>query len=198
MKKNRYDEHALIAAIKQGGPEKNKYVKLLIADHQGYVYKLRVETGLSEETLKDIFTDTVLLVLEHIENDIFRSESRLSSYFYKIFYFKTIDHIRKNASNKIDYTDDLPELGDDGQNITRIVELKDEMNMIIKVLDDMCFPCRDIIMDWAYWGFKSEEIGERIGETDPVKFARIKYNCIHKFKKLWSEKMAVSQNPRLV
>ena len=45
-------------------------------------------------------------------------------------------------------------------------------------------------MDWAYWGFKPDEIGERIGETDRAKYAKLKYNCIDKFKKLWNKKTA--------
>ncbi|TDE15317.1 RNA polymerase sigma factor [Dyadobacter psychrotolerans] len=190
LQKTKADEFELVAAIKAGSFEKNKYVKLLISDHQGYIYKLRTETGLDESVLKDIYTDTVLLILQHIENDTFRGDSRLSTYFYKIFYFKTVDYIRQNASSRIEYTDELPEHSDETQNITQIVEAKDEMNLIIKLLDKMCSPCREIIMDWAYWGFKPDEIGQRIGETDPVKYSKIKYNCIDKFKKLWHKRTA--------
>jgi len=184
------DELELVTAIRNDSFEKNKYIKHLINDYQGFIHKVRSETGLDESILKDIYTDTVLLILQHIRNDTFRGESRLSTYFYKIFYFKTVDYIRQNAANRIEYTDELPEQGDETQNITQLMEARDEMALIVKLLDKMCSPCREIIMDWAYWGFKPDEIGERIGETDPVKYSKLKYNCIDKFKKLWNKKIA--------
>jgi RNA polymerase sigma factor (sigma-70 family) len=186
---NKSEEEKLIAAIREGGKEKNLYVKQLISLFQGYIFKLRTDTGLSEIVLKDLYTDTVLLVIKHIEERTFRGESRLSTYFYKIFYFKTVDHIRQSATSKIDYTDEVPDFGDDAQNITGIMEARDEMNQIIRLLDKMCPPCRQIIMDWAYYGFKPEEIGARIGEPDPVKYSKIKYNCIDKFKKMWAKQV---------
>ncbi|GLU52692.1 sigma-70 family RNA polymerase sigma factor [Dyadobacter frigoris] len=181
------DEHALIAAIKNGGTNKNKYVTQLINDYQGYIHKLHSKTSISESILKDIFTDTVLLVLEHIESETFRGESKLSTYFYKIFYFKAVDYLRHHAANKIDYMDSLPEYADDKQNIMQQLESTETLSQIIQLLDKMCLPCRQIIMGWAYWGFKTEEISDRIGESDPVKYSKIKYNCIVKFKKLWNK-----------
>ena len=175
---------------KNENADKNRQAQKLIDDHYGFIYKLKAETGLNEETLKDIYTDTVLLILDHMENGTFKAESKLSTYFFRIYYFKTIDFLRKNASNKIDYTNELPETNDTGQDLTQDLEIKDEMNQILTLLDTMCSPCREIIMDWAYWGFKPEEIGERIGERNPVKFSKLKYNCIEKFKKLWTQKMS--------
>jgi RNA polymerase sigma factor (sigma-70 family) len=185
-----YDETALILALKSGGVEREKYVSTLINGYKGYIFKIQSETGLNESTLKDLYTDTVMLVLKHIENETFRGDSRLSTYFYKILYFKTVDFIRTNASSKIDYTDELPETGDDAQNIAGRIEAQEELGQIIRLLDKMCSPCREIIMDWAYWGFKPDEIGQKIGETDPVKFSKLKYNCIDKFKKLWLKRFS--------
>jgi RNA polymerase sigma factor (sigma-70 family) len=187
------DEEVLIKVIQEGGAQRNKYVQKIISSYQGYIFKIKSETGLTENVLRDLYTDTVMLVLKHIEEEKYRGESRLSTYFYRIFYFKTVDFIRQNASSKIDYTDDVPDLGDDTQNLTGIIEARDEMNQVISLLDKMCPQCRQIIMDWAYYGFKSDEIGARIGETDPVKYSRIKYNCIDKFKKLWYKKFLAIQ-----
>lgn len=186
----RAEEATLIEVVKNGGFEKNKYVNQLIEQYQGYIHKLHSETGLSESILKDLYTDTVLLVLKHIENENFRNESRLSTYFYKIFYFKTIDYIRSDAASKIQYTSELPEYGDDSQNIYQNLEARDEMSQIIRLLEKMCPLCRQLIMEWAYWGFKPEEIGAHIGETNPVKYSKLKYQCIDRFKKLWTKKFA--------
>jgi RNA polymerase sigma factor (sigma-70 family) len=185
-----YDEQALILALRNGGIEKEKSIRKLINGYKGYIFKIQSETGLSESTLGDLYTDTVMLVLKHIENETFRGDSRLSTYFYKILYFKTVDFLRQHASNKIEYTDEVPEFGDEAQNISGHIEAQEELGQIIRLLDRMCSPCREIIMGWAYWGFKPDEIGHTIGETDPVKYSKLKYNCIDKFKKLWLKRFS--------
>ena len=186
------EEKLLVQAIRNGGPDKKKSVQKIIDDHQGFIHKLKLETGLSEEVLQDIYTDTVLLVLQHIEAYVFKEGSKLSTYFFRIFYFKSVDYLRKQMSNKIEYTDELPEYNDTSQNLTYQMEVKDEMSQIVGLLDKMCAVCRQIIMDWAYWGFKPNEIGERIGERDPVKYSKLKYNCVDQFKKLWIKRLAES------
>ena len=183
--------HELGVFLKTKSADKNRQAQKLLDDHYGFIYKLKAETGLDEEILKDIYTDTVLLILDHMENGTFKAESKLSTYFFRIYYYKTVDFLRKNALNKIDYTNELPEINDPRQHLSVDLEIKDEMDQIMILLDKMCSPCREIIMDWAYWGFKPDEIGERIGERDPVKFSKLKYNCIEKFKKLWTKKMKV-------
>jgi len=180
------EENLLVQAIRNGGADKKKSVQKIIDDHQGFIYKLKLETGLSEDILQDIYTDTVLLVLQHIEEYVFKEGSKLSTYFFRIFYFKSVDYLRKQMSSKIEYTDELPEYDDTAQNFTYQMEVKDEMRQIVRLLDKMCSVCRQIIMDWAYWGFKPSEIGERIGERDPVKYSKLKYNCVDQFKKLWT------------
>lgn len=174
----------LLNSIRGDEKRRGRYVKKIIDDHQGFIYKLRIETGLGEEDLKDIYTDTVLLVLQHIEDGIFKGESKLSTYFYRVFYFRTIDFVRKKESNRIDYTDNLPERNDFARNVLQELEDKEEAFLIFKVLDKMEDPCRQIIMDWAYWGFSAEEIGKKIGVQDPVKFSKLKYNCLSRFRKL--------------
>lgn len=180
----------LLISIRGDEKRRGRYVKKIIDDHQGFIHKLKLETGLNEEDLRDIYTDTVLLVLQHIENGVFKGESKLSTYFYRVFYFRTIDFVRKKESNRIDYTDSLPESYDFGQNVLRELEQKEEVCLIFKVLDKMENPCRQIIMDWAYWGYSPEEIGKKIGVPDPVKFSKLKYNCLGRFRKLLTKEIS--------
>ena len=184
------EEHILIQAIRNGGNGRTKGVQKIIDDHQGFIHKLKLDTGLGDDTLRDIYTDTVLLILQHIEDHTFKGDSKLSTYFFRVFYFKSVDFLRKQMASKIEYTDELPDHNDASQDFTNQMEIKDEMSQIIRLLDQMCAICRQIIMDWAYWGFKPNEIGERIGEKNPVKYSKLKYNCVDQFKKLWAKRMA--------
>ena len=84
------DELALVAAIKNDSFEKNKYIKHLINDYQGFIHKIKSETGLDESILKDIYTDTVLLILQHIRNDTFRGRAGYLLIFIKYFTLKRL------------------------------------------------------------------------------------------------------------
>ena len=182
-------EDPVVTAIRKGGIEREKSVKKIISDHHGYIHKLHLQTHVSQSILRDIYIDTVIVIIDKIEEGSFKGESKLSTYLYRIFYFKTIDFIRKNASSKVDYRGEVPDFQDYSKDIAHDVEVSEEISRIIKILDNMCPPCRQIIMDWAYWGFSPEEIGKRIGETDPVKFSKLKYSCVEKLKKLWNKQL---------
>ncbi|WP_254559996.1 RNA polymerase sigma factor [Dyadobacter diqingensis] len=182
-----FADDPVIVSIRKGGVEREKSVKKMIADYHGYIHKLHIQTNVSQNILRDIYIDTIIVIIAKIEDGSFKGESKLSTYLYRIFYFKTIDFIRKTSVNKIDYRDDVPDSQDFSKDIAKAVEVDEDIGRMIRLLDNMCPPCRQIIMDWAYWGFSAEEIAKRIGEDDPVKFSKIKYGCIEKLKKLWNK-----------
>lgn len=179
------DDHQLMAAVLKGGAEKEKSVKKLISDHQGYIFKLHIKMHVNLSILRDIYTDTVLIVIGRIENGSFKGESKLSTYLYQVFYFKTIDFIRKAGSDKLVYLDQVPDHQDNASNIERNLEVSEEARKLLDIIGTMCEPCRQIILDWGYWGYSLEEIAVRINENNPAKFSRLKYSCIEKLKKLW-------------
>ncbi|MCE7065098.1 RNA polymerase sigma factor [Dyadobacter sp. CY326] len=174
----------IIELIRKGGVHREQSVKRIIAEYHGYIHKFYIETKVSKSILADLYTDTIIVLIAKIEDGSFKGESKLSTFLYRIFYFKTVDYIRKKMTNKVHYHDNLPDVEDDSKNIEKALELDEETLRIIRALDKMCPPCRQIIMDWAYWGFSLEEIAKRIGEEDHVKLSKIKYGCISKLRKL--------------
>ncbi|GAB2767010.1 hypothetical protein GCM10027275_06480 [Rhabdobacter roseus] len=152
--------------------------------------------GLAEEVLKDIYTDTVISVVRQVEEGHFRGDSKLSSYFFRIFYFKTIDYLRKEAhsQSRILFTNEVPDLGDSNSwngTIHDGLDSEDRLKQISAVLNKMCPLCRSLIDDWILKGYTVQEMAERMGETDIRKFSRTKYKCTEKFKSLWNQQMRV-------
>lgn len=181
------DDQQLVSEILRGGAAKEKSVQRILSDYQGYIYKIHTKTRVSLTILKDIYTDTVLVVIGRIENGTFKGDSKLSTYLYQVFYFKTIDFIRKASSEKVVYLDKVPDRQDSRNNIEHNLEISDDVRRLLAIINTMCPPCRQIILEWGYWGYTPEEIAVRINEGNIVKFSRIKYSCIEKLKKLWME-----------
>lgn len=102
----------------------------------------------------------------------------LNSY---IFYFKCIDLFRKNSTNKIDYQKELPEQVDTELSTTRTMEIKEEMINLEKYLKLIGAPCRQILIDWGYWGYNMGEIAKRIGLKNSKQAKDRKYKCLLKF-----------------
>lgn len=178
-------EDEVIAAVKNGVQKRDDIINKILVQFEGYVNKFQKETDLDREVLYDIYVDTVLQVLDHIENDKFQRKSKLSTYLFRIYYFKVIDEIRKLSSENIIYTDDLPDYPDPLLNAVNRLELSDTMLRVKRVLDTMSPECKEFIMNWGYLGYDLEELRKRMNFDNSIKFSKFKFNCIKKFRELW-------------
>ncbi|SRR5690606_4840044 len=178
-------EDEVIAAVKNGVQKRDDIINKILVQFEGYVNKFQKETDLDREVLYDIYVDTVLQVLDHIENDKFHRKSKLSTYLFRIYYFKVIDEIRKLSSENITYTDDLPDYPDPLLNAVNRLELSDTMLRVKRVLDTMSPECKEFIMNWGYLGYDLEELRKRMNFDNSIKFSKFKFNCIKKFRELW-------------
>ena len=178
-------EEEVYTLADKGQGAKSEVLKRFIDLHRGFVNRFFNETGLDEDVLYDIYIDSVLLVFEHVESGKFKRKSKLSTYLFRLFYFKVIDEVRKANGGKVVYTDILPEYPDPVLDVAGKLEGADTMRRVGKVLDSMCPECKELILDWAYTGYDLEEIRIRMGFDNPAKFNKFKFTCLKKFKIIW-------------
>lgn len=178
-------EEEIYDLVDKGSGDKSEIVKKVVNLYKGFVNKFREETGLDTDVLSDIYTDSVLLVFEHIETGKFKRKSKLSTYLFRLYYFKVIDEMRRTGAEKVFYTDNLPEYADPVQSVMNRLEGLETMKRVVKVLDSMCPACKELILDWAYMGYDLEEIRERMGFNNPARFNKFKFNCLKKFRTIW-------------
>jgi RNA polymerase sigma factor (sigma-70 family) len=168
--------------IRQGGATREAAVRYLMEKNIGFVYKMHRKLRIEESVAKDAYLDAIIAVMQQIENGVYRGENKISSYLYQIFYFKSVDILRKKATNAEDYVEVIPEKIDDINDIFQNIEHKESVERIVQILERIGQPCKQILMDWGFWGYSIQEIAERLNIDDPLKVSRKKYKCLEELR----------------
>ncbi len=184
QKLSTWSDDKIIEGLVAGGTSKEEAVNQVMNDFIHYLPKVAKKTGLKREEALDIFTDAIMDMIDQIVALKFKGESKLSTYFYKIFYFKCVDLFRKNTTNQIEYREKLPEVSDASLIAVKKIEIEEEINQLYKYLDQIGEPCKQILLDWGFWGYNMSEIAKRIGLENSTQAKDRKYKCLQKLRKL--------------
>lgn len=173
----------LITRIKQGGRAREEAVKDLISQYVGFTKTISVKVGLSQDQTEDAFTDALVVLMDHIERDVFRGESKISTYLYRICFNKSIDKVRYNSVRHFPEEEEAPELTDKGADLMHMLEIHDDTEQVKTAIAGLGEPCDQILLDWGFWGFNMTEIADRSGLRGPDHAKKQKYRCLKKLMK---------------
>lgn len=176
------DQH-LIQSIQQGGAAREQAVAACIKKYAGFLIKIQQKLGISEDDARDCYTDAILAMVDQIERGKFAGKSRLSTYVYRIFYNKSVDLLRKKTSNPVDYQEKVPE-SEEGERLFERISSQDDMRRLTQLMDRLPDGCRQILLDWGFWGYSMPEIAQRAGLSDAGKAKRRKYDCLKKLQQM--------------
>lgn len=161
----------------------------LFHQFKGFLPKIKEKLNLPQQQMQDAYSDALVKLIRHLRDGRFRGESKLSSYFYTIFYNTSVDVSRKNASNKNKATLELMEHDARERDLLQLVDNKDEATHVIKVMDSMGDLCKRILMDWGYYGYSMAEIAVRSDLANAESARSMKYKCLKKLRELLNAKM---------
>lgn len=181
---NSWSEEKIVQSILAGGALKEQAVNYLMDKYIHYLPKIAQKTGLDRDQALDAFTDAIMVVMDNIIKGTFKGDSKLSSYFYKIFFNKSVDLFRKNTTNRIDYPEVLPDDSDKEPLVAEKMETKEQIKELYKYLDKLGEPCKQILIDWGFWGYNMTEIAERTGLAGSLQAKDRKYQCLKKLRKM--------------
>jgi RNA polymerase sigma factor (sigma-70 family) len=179
-----WSDDEIIEAFSTGGALKEQAVNHVMSEYIPYLPKVAKKTGLSQDEALDVFTDAIMALIDQTTSAQFKGASKLSTYFYKIFYFKSVDLFRKNTTNQIDYREELPEAIDSESLPIKKMETNEDINQLHQYLDQIGEPCKQILLDWGFWGYNMNEIAERAGLEGSTQAKDRKYKCLQKLRKL--------------
>lgn len=182
--KSNPSDKVLIEAIRQGGQPREWATGKLLNQHIYFVKKLSKQFHQPEEQVLDAYTDALMVLLEHIIQGRFRGESLLSTYLYQILFNKCRDLLKKTSTNTIELNDWTENWEKSSQ--SALVEFfeKEEVATLHLYMDKIGSTCKQILLDWGYWGYSMEEIAQRasLGNADQAK--KRKYKCLQKLKEI--------------
>ena len=185
-----YSDEAILAGIHTGGAMREQWITRLYSKYFRYLHQGKKKHDISEEEAKDAYSDAVIAVAEQIAANKFRGESKLSTYLYRIFYYKCVDIIRQRPTLRkvaLQEAEDFERPEPDA--LDQLVQ-EEQLGELEQYLKQIGVKCRQLLLDWGYWGYSMGEIAERMGFKDNKSAISQKHKCMKKLKSILSKKIS--------
>ncbi|MEL6845193.1 MAG: sigma-70 family RNA polymerase sigma factor [Bacteroidota bacterium] len=181
------EEAQYIAAIRAGGIARERATHALNLAFRGYLPQQRQKLKLSQEDAIDCYTDALVAVCEQIANGRFGGESRLSTYFFRIFSNRCIDKLRSRTTNfskaQQEWSDAFAHLPDRAQNFMQRFLDQERLEAVKGHLRALGERCQQILWYSAYWGYSPKEIAEKMKFSSAKSASSQRYQCLQQLKK---------------
>ncbi len=178
-------DQELLQQISDGGRAQETAIEQLYTQYFQLVYEGRKKYHqLRDEDLVSAYNSSIIALRRQIVQGKFRGESTLWTYLNRIFINQCIDIIRKRTSNREETREVLPEDLAQSQQGFEQISVREDYQHLLKQLDQLGEPCKQIILDAEYWGYNSEEIAQRIGFANAKSVNSKKYTCLQKLRQM--------------
>lgn len=187
-KQGTYSDIEIIKQLKLGGFAFEQVSNYLFNQFKGFIPKIQSKLNLPISQVHDAYADALVKLIRHLKSGKFRGESKISSYFYKIFYNTAVDASRKNASNKNMETVELADYDARERDLLQTILNKQAAKEVILVINTLGPKCQNILIDWAYYGYSMNEIAHRRNLKNVESARSMKYKCLQKLKGILPDK----------
>ena len=195
-----HSDKEIINGLKAGGPPFEKYSLLLYRKCKSYIFKAHKKyPSLTEEDLHDAYVDAVDSLIKIVVKGEYKEKvGKLSTLLYQIFSNKSIDQLRRQTNHKSDWLKSLDKITEDipvsSRDFLTTLMSKSDFDNVMGIMDDMNDICKDLIMDFDYWGFKPDEVAKRRGYKSGKSASQAKYKCMEALRKLIKVKPVLKTN----
>ena len=167
--------------------ENRLYEKYAFLIRQG-VWKHR----LSYDECSMVYSDTILTIIENIENGSFKGHSSLKTYLNTIFSNKCVDLIRKNSTirqqvHRGDTLDDyINILPDNSRTIVQTLMDEYDMQVLYRRIHQLGEKCQQMIKAWGE-GFMDQEIALKMGYQSAAVVKTSRLRCLDKLRAMYDQ-----------
>jgi len=184
-----YSETELIEGLKAGGKQRQIFERELYKSYFYLIAHGNRKYGMDEEDAASAYSDTVIIVINHIIGGRFEGRSALKSYIYQIFSNKCVDLLRKNTTNKqqinrgMAIDEMILQLPDRARNAVQQLIVRDRWAHVMHCVRELGEKCREVLLYFED-GYSDREIAEMTGyqSADVVKTSRLR--CLDKLRKM--------------
>lgn len=178
-----HSDQTLIQEIQAGGMHAERATATLFRQYAFFVKKRPAKYALNEEDALDAYSDAYLAVIDHIKSGRFRGESSIKTYLSRIFRNKCVDKARKNATMKVDWVEEFPDLPDASKDFMRKMISHEELKGVKQKLSQLSENCNKMLLMSAE-GYSPGEIAEALNLATARSASSQRYKCLEKLKKL--------------
>ncbi len=169
----------IINNIKKGNREKP--MRLLYKEF-AKIKVLILKSGGTNEIAQEIFNDSLILLIEKIEQPSFKLTSKLTTYLYGINRFLWKNQLRKeNKKQELEWSDTLilneEDLGYD-------FDKEEQLNKLEALLEKITEKCKTIIKLFYFEKQSMKQIAERLNFSSVNSAKTQKYKCLERVSKL--------------
>lgn len=180
----------MIAAIRKG--KREKPIRQLYKEYPK-IRVLVVSSGCREVLAKEIFNDSLVLLIEKVSDPEFQLTSKLSTYLYGINNFLLRNILRKEQKNNREvHWEEALNISDEA--LAYDFEKEARLKSMEKILDSVSEKCRKIFQLFYYEQQSMENIARKLGFTSVNSAKTQKYKCIEKAHQLSKEIHVSSEN----
>jgi RNA polymerase sigma factor (sigma-70 family) len=180
----------IIDHLTRGGIHKRKGEEELFTTYMYFIHEGVRKYSLTEEESFDAYSDTILSAIERITDGSFERASSLKTYLYKIFHNKSVDLLRKKATNKnkvhqtVSITDMLLHVSDAAKSIVQKLADEADEHLLKQRLAELGDTCRQLLQLSAEGHTDREIAGLMEYKTaDVVKTSRLR--CMERLRRLY-------------
>ena len=169
----------IINSIKKGNREKP--LKFLYKEF-AKIKVLILKSGGTNEIAQEIFNDSLILLIEKIEQPKFELTSKLTTYLYGINRFLWKNQLRKeNKKQELEWSDTLILNEDD---LGYDFDKEEKLNKLEALLEQITEKCKAIIKLFYFEKQTMKQIAERLGFSSVNSAKTQKYKCLESVSKL--------------
>jgi RNA polymerase sigma factor (sigma-70 family) len=181
----------IIENLTLGGIHRRRGEEELFSTYMYFIHEGMRKYPLTEDESFDAYSDTILSAIEKIANGSFERASSLKTWLYKIFQNKSVDLLRKKATNKnkvhqtVSITDMLVHVSDAAKSIVQKLADQADENLLKQRLTEVGDTCRQLLQLSAE-GHSDKEIASLMEykTADVVKTSRLR--CLEKLRRLYN------------
>lgn len=186
--KVQFTDNEFIDGLRSGNSE---ILTALYKKYYTIVLKLIVNNSGNEESARDIYQESVIVLYENVQKPGFELNCQLQTYIYSVARRLWLKQLKKNGKTFLIKDDDENELADVTEDFAEYQNREDDIEKMNLSLQTLGEPCATLIKDFYIHKLSMDDIAEKFGYTNADNAKNQKYKCLQRLKKYFFNKTGI-------
>lgn len=188
--KVQFTDNEFIDGLRTGN---NEILTALYKKYYNIVLKLIVNNSGNEESARDIYQETVIVLYENVQKSGFELNCQLQTYIYSVAKRLWLKQLKRNGKTFLLKDNDENEVVDVSDDFNEYLEKESDIEKMNQSLLSLGEPCVTLIKDFYIHKLSMDDIAEKFGYTNADNAKNQKYKCLQRLKKYFFNKTSIEQ-----